>query len=222
MTYYQSIARYLRNARSISIKESKFSSVYETVKLRCRQIEEEGNLAAGNNEVSAFRIEDIKKAFDKGCFGRNSPEALVAVVTFNLTVHLGCDSTKALKRLVNSDFTFGPLNQSGYPEYIQLYDCRVSWSAESAEFCPVTNIVFYQSKKTLLQQAPGMPFLLIPELNKNAENWYQDNAMGRNTVQSLFRKTMEKAGVDITDQRISIKSGKRSRHISFKELKSLS
>ena len=61
---------------------------------------------------------------------------------------------------------------------------------------------------------------LFVALNKNAKNWYQDNAMGRNTIQSLFRKTMEKSGVDITDQRISILSGKKSRHISFKELKS--
>ena len=71
MTYYQSIARYLRNSRSINIKDSKFSSVYETVKLRCREIEDAGDVV-GINKGYPFRKEDIKQAFDKGCFGRRS------------------------------------------------------------------------------------------------------------------------------------------------------
>ena len=218
MTYYNSIVRYLRHSRFIRIKHNpKFDSVYETVKRRCRENEEAG-MGAGINKISAFRKEDIKQAFDRGCFGRNSPEALVSVVVFNLTVHLGCDSNSDLKKLVNSDFTFGPMNQSGYPEFIQLGDCRVSWDSESSEVCPVTNIAIYQSKKTQLQQAPGMPFLLNPDLNSNAKNWFQDSAMGRNTVQSLFRTTLQKSGVIITDQKISVTSGKLSRHISFKDL----
>ena len=212
------ICRYLNSTRSIRIKENKkYDSVIETVKRRCKEIEEVG-LVPGINKSTPFRKEDIKQAFDRGCFGKDSPEALVSVITFNLTVHLGCNSSADIKKLVNSDFIFGPLNDFGYPEYIQLRNNRVSWSAESSELCPVTNIAFYQERKTQLQLAPGMPFLLLPEVNKNAKSWFQDNAMGKNSIMSLFRRKFEKYGVDITDQRITISSGKKSRNISFKDL----
>ena len=42
--------------------------------------------------------------------------------------------------------------------------------------------------------------------------------MGKNSIMSLFRRKFEKYGVDITDQRITISSGKKSRNISFKDL----
>ena len=158
--YLTNIARYLNSTRSIRIKDNKkYDSVIETVKRRCKEIEEVG-LVPGINKSTAFRKEDIKQAFDKGCFGKDSPEALVSVVIFNLTVHLGFSSSADIKKLVNSDFIFGPLNDFGYPDYIQLRDNKVSWSAESSEVCPVTNIAFYQDMKTQLQLAPGMPFLL--------------------------------------------------------------
>ena len=216
--YYINIARYLNSTRSIEIKSNKkYESVCETVKRRCKEIEEDG-LVPGINQSTAFRKEDIKKAFDRGFFGKDSPEALITAVTFNLTVHLGCNSSADIKKLVNSDFTFGPLNDQGYPEYIQLRDNKVTWSAESP-VCPVTNIAFYQSKKTQLQLAPGMPFLLLPVMNTtDAKNWFQDIAMGKNNIETLFRRKLEKSGVDITDQKISLSSGKKSRHISFKDL----
>ena len=206
--YLTNICRYLNSTRSIRIKDNKkYDSVIETVKRRCKEIEEVG-LVPGINKSTPFRKEYIKQAFDKGCFGKDSPEALVSVVTFNLTVHLGFSSSADIKKLVNSDFTFGPLNDFGYPEYIQLRDNKISMPAESSEVCPVRNIAFYQSKKTQLQRAPGMPFLLLPEINKNAKNWFQDNAMGKSNIESLFRKKFEQFGVDIQDQKISLSSGK--------------
>ena len=220
ITYYHSIARYLRSTRSIRMKnDEKFVSVSEAVKHQCNESTEVG-LAPGAFSASAFRKEDINQAFERGCFGRNSPEALVSVVTFDLTIQFGCDNTNDLKKLVNSDFIFGPLNQSGFPEYIQLSDYRVRHDPESPERCPVMNISIYQSKKTADQSAPGMPFILNPELNTNSKNWFQNCAMGRNSIRSLFRRTFEKAGVDISDQRIRVSSGKLSRasQISLKGL----
>ena len=220
ITYYHSIARYLRSTRSIHMKnDDKFDSVSEAVKHQCKESTEVG-LAPGAFSASAFRKEDINQAFDRGCFGRNSPEALVSVVAFDLTIQFGCDNTNDLKKLVNSDFIFGPLNQSGFPEYIQLSDYRVRHDTGSPERCPVMNISIYQSKKTADQSAPGMPFILNPELNTNSKNWFQNCAMGRNSLRSLFRRTLEKAGVDISDQRIRVSSGKlsRARQISLKGL----
>ena len=52
----------------------------------------------------------------------------------------------------------------------------------------------------------------------DAKNWFQDIAMGKNNIETLFRRKLEKSGVDITEQKISLSSGKKSRHISFKDL----
>ena len=205
-TYYNSMARYLRSTRSIHVKNNeKFNSVFEAVKRQCK----ENGVAPGALRASTFRKEDINQAFDRGCFGRNSPEALVSVVTFDLKVHFGCNSTNLIK-LVNSDFIFGPLNQSGFPEYIQLKNYQVRLDTKSPERCPVINISTYQNKKTEDQSAPGMPFILKPELDKNSKSWFQNCAMGRNNIRSLLRRTLERAGVDI--------SGQREKQISSKGL----
>ena len=72
--------------------------------------------------------------------------------------------------------------------------------------------MFYQSKKTPDQLKPDMPFVLCPKKSGTYQNfWFQNQRLGKDNLMGLFRNALEKAGVDLSGQRITLSSAYRTR-----------
>ena len=156
--------------------------------------------------------DDIKKCFSAGTMGQGNPKALVTLVLYNLVVDFGCNRASEVYHLLNSDFIYGPLNQSCEPKYIQLSD-RVLKSRTGKKSnkigriepnsgillngtSPLRNILLYQAMKTPKQLEPDQPFLLNPSrLNcwEIGQDWFDNLRLGINSIPQLFKKAMLEA-----------------------------
>ena len=77
---------------------------------------------------------------------------------------------------------------------------------------PVGNILFYQSKKTPEQLNPDMPFILgTRQVGANEKFWFQDMRLGINKLKGLLKTALINAGVDISGQKITLKSAQKAR-----------
>ena len=183
--YFYAIQNYLRRTKNINIKQDeRFRELIETVKERTMTAKK-----SNSPQSSAFREEDIQRAFMNGTIGRGSPEALVTLIVYNLMMDFGCKSIAEIQEIRNSDIIYGPLNDQSEPQFIQIYPDsvwekrkekslrtnsflahakrmiddnhgRVYLDSKLPHTCPVGNILFYQNKKTPKQLNPDMPFLL--------------------------------------------------------------
>ena len=116
------------------------------------------------------------------------------------------------------------MNAQAKPAFIKLSDSimkkrninysigRVDIDPKMPQTCPVENILIYQSKKTPEQLKPDMPFILSPRrTGSNVQFWFQNQQMGIETLRELFRTTLEKAGIDLSGQKITLMSAYKAR-----------
>ena len=116
-TYFQAIVKHLRKTKNVNIrKDERFTKVLETVNKRAMEADQQGL-----NKSSAFREEDIQRAFMSGTIGRGSPETLVTLIVYNLMMDFGCKTIEEIQEIRNRDINFGPLNDQSKPQFIQLY-----------------------------------------------------------------------------------------------------
>ena len=222
-SYFSAMKRHLFETRNIQlIKGEWYKEIMETVSSRMDENEEEGSSS------TPFREEDIRQCFMAGTMGLDNPKSLLTIVIYNLTVDFGCNSALEVHDLLNSDIIFGPLNESREPEYIQLSDRVLKWRKESNGLgrvvlnsavlygsCPVKNILFFQNMKTPIQLEPDQPFLLNPVRNdqhlSKGKPWFDNLRLGRNSIVKVFKTAMLEAGVDLSGQKITFSSAKKSR-----------
>ena len=225
-SYLAAIKRYLIQTKNISLdRVGRFKELHEIV--WSHRDESEVN----TEEVSAIREDDINKCFSAGTMGQSNPRALLTLVLYNLMVDFGCTSAHEVHDLLNSDFIYGPLNQSREPEYIQLSDRvlnlrkrRTSNKSGRIELnsgvllhgtSPVRNILLYQSRKTSKQLESDHPFLLNPaRFNQKIvirQDWFENLRLGINSIFPMFKKAFLEAGVDLSGRKITLTSAKKSR-----------
>ena len=220
MAYFSALRGYLRETKSVDIKrDERFKSFNE---IFCKRLSE--SKIAGSNRSTAFRENDIRTAFRTGAFGRGNPEALIALIVYNLIMDFGCKGRGEIKEIRNCDLIYGPMNAQAKPAFIKLSDSimkkrninysigRVDIDPKMPQTCPVENILIYQSKKTPEQLKPDMPFILSPRrTGSNVQFWFQNQQMGIETLRELFRTTLEKAGIDLSGQKITLMSAYKAR-----------
>ena len=231
-TYFYALRGYLKDTKSVDIRHDKrFRPLHEIFQQRLRESEKFGSSAS-----NAFREEDIQTAFKTGAFGRGNPEALVTLIVYNLMMDFGCKGKEQFMIMRNCDLIYGPLNSQSKPAFIKLSENvlknvwkirklqktenytindsigRVDIDLRSPQTCPVENILFYQSKKTPDQLKPDMPFVLCPKKSGTYQDfWFQNQRLGKDNLMGLFRNALEKAGVDLSGQRITLSSAYRTR-----------
>lgn len=217
--YYNALRVYLKDTKSVDLNHDlRFRPVHDIFQQRISESEKSGSCAS-----TALREEDIQTALMTGTFGRGNPEALVTLIVYNLGMDFGCKGKEEIMAIRNCDMIYGPLNAQSKPEFIKLsenvwktkkqeyYTGRVDIDLKRPQTCPVENILFYQSKKTPEQLSPNMPFLLFPKRSGTYQDfWFQNQRMGKHTLMELFRNALEKAGVDLSGQKITLSSAYRA------------
>ena len=234
ITHYSALARCIAEEYEIDIrKDPRFKKSSDTLKARCKEAAEAGN-RPGKHASSAVQENDIKAAFSSGSLGRANPESLLALVHYTLTIGCGVRCVQEAYIITNEDMIYGPRSPSGEPEWIQLSERitetrrgnvnqqsatemkgRIYLDLEAPEICPIKTILLFQSKKTPAQLAPNIPFLLNPKLSalKNPENeiyWFSSNRCGRNKISSLFKNALVKSGADLSGQKITANSARKT------------
>ena len=207
-------------------KVGRYKELYEIVYSRMDGSEVKTEEASG---YSALSEEDIKKCFSAETMGQGNPRALLTLVMYNLMVDFGCNSGFEVHDLLNSDFIYGPLNQSREPEYIQLSDRVIKLrkrqtSNKSGRIelnsaillhgtSPVRNILSYQARKTPKQIEPDQPFLLnVARLSPQiGQDWYDNLRLGINSIPTVFKIALLEAGVDLSGRKITLQSARKSR-----------
>ena len=226
-SYLSAIKRYLIRTRNIYLdKVGRYKELYEIVYSRMDDSKVNTEEASG---YSALREEDIKKCFSAETMGQGNPRALLTLVMYNLMVDFGCNSGYEVHDLLNSDFIYGPLNQSREPEYIQLSDRVIKLrkrqtSNKSGRIelnsaillhgtSPVRNILSYQARKTPKQIEPDQPFLLnVARLSPQiGQEWYDNLRLGVNSIPTVFKIALLEAGVNLSGRKITLQSAKKSR-----------
>ena len=232
LTLHSSLARYLLSTKEIDIRGDKtFRKVSEVLKARCSESAKLGK-TPGSNKSEAAKPTDIHKAFESGSLGRQDPTALLSLIHFQLSL-MGLRAIEEQHGVLNKDIVYGPLDETlNLPEWIKLSErlskCRrggknqtrevkakIFLDRENSDICPVVSFVWYQSKKTVFQSTPDFPFMLNPKNSavKNPEKelfWYSNNRCGKNTISGLFKKSLERAGCDLSGQKITASSVRKN------------
>lgn len=230
-SYLAALKRHLIETRNIYLdRVGKYKEVYETVYSRMDESEIYEEDTGG---CSPFREEDIKKCFYAGTMGLVSPKALLTLVIYNLVADFGCNSSMEVHDLLNSDFIYGPFNQSGEPEYVQLSDRVLNMRKEKRKrksdkigriendsgfllgTSPVRTHLFYQKMKTSEQLDPDQPFLLNPvriaqQQPTEGLDWFDNLRLGKNSIAKVFKTAFLEAGVDLNGQKIKLSSAKKT------------
>ena len=226
-TYFSALKRYLIETRNIYLERGagRYQEVYDIV---YNPWDDDDDEAIGG---TPFREEDIEKCFSAGTIGHDNPKALLTLVMYFLMSNFDCNTRKEVYNLVNSDFIYGPLNNSKEPEYVQLSE-RVLKLRKDYKYnnrigrieldggvpllgnCPVRTLLFYQKMKTPKQLEPDQPFLLNPARNAQQQptgghNWFDNLRLGINSIGKVFKTALLEAGVDLTGQKITLSSAKK-------------
>ena len=234
ITLHSSLARYLMSKEpSIDIRgDATFRKVSQVLKARCSESAKLGK-TPGCNKSQAAKPTDLHKAFESGTLSRKDPHSLLSLIQFQLMSLMGLRAIEEVHGILNKDLEFGPLDpETNLPEFIALNErlskCRRGGKNQAREvkakvfqdklrsdICPVITFVLYQSKKTVFQSSADYPFMLNPKNSavKSPEKelfWYSNNRCGKNTISGLFKKALEKAGCDLSGQKISATSVRKN------------
>ena len=234
ITLHSSLARYLMGKEpAIDIRgDSRFQKVSQVLKHRCSESAKLGK-TPGSNKSQAAKPTDLHKAFESGTLSRKDPHSLLSLIQFQLMSLMGLRAIEEIHSILNKDLEFGPLDpETNLPQWIVLNErlskCRrggknqtrevqakVWRDKQNSDICPVVTFVFYQSKKTGIQSSPDYPFMLNPKNSavKSPEKelfWYSNNRCGKNTISGLFKKSLEKAGCDLSGQKITATSVRKN------------
>ena len=230
-TYFQSLARTLKDNRQVDIKNDvRFHQSRETLKVKKQESAAHAEVA-GKNAKKAIPSKCLAMAYSKGKLGISNPQALSATVVLGAQGGWGCRLKEETYNIQNGDLEYGTMDDDGLPEFIQLaerltkvmrgqrreareLDKRIYADKERPETCPVRAVMEMQRRKQDFQLAKDVPlFWTCRQLKGDPQShkyWFTSIRMGVHKLGSLIPDQLAAAGVDVKALKISGYSGRKT------------
>ena len=230
-TYFQSLARSLKEIFTVDIKSDvRFHKCRETLKVKKQESAAHAEVA-GKHAKKAIPAKCLALAYAKDKLGTSNPQALSATVALGAMGSWGCRLKEENYSITNGDLVYGPVDDGGVPEYIQLserltkvmrgqrreareLDKRMYADKERPETCPVRAVLEMQRRKTEVQLAPEQPlYWTCRQLKGDPQSyqfWFTSVRMGVHKIASLIPDQLKAAGVDVKALKISGYSGRKT------------
>ena len=216
---YTNLCRFLSINYEINIKHSSFDNVRKIIKRKQEESSANG-LVPGAHASKPMDKKDLAKLIDKGLMSINTPKGLLTLLIVKLQTGFGLRGGKELHDIYMKDISIH--STDGKVDYIELIQ-RVTKTRrelhanfnmderpricpdESNCLCPVKAMEIYISKRPEEMNKENAPLFLNPiTVLTNASPlvasqksiWYSKQRMGINTIATLLKTQLNKAGVN--------------------------
>ena len=236
-TYYNSIARFFLDKKSLDVrKDAMFSRVTKVLARRQEESAKQGEIP-GKNASKAIPQNVLAEVIAKGKIGFDDPRSLTANVIKSFQEGFGIRNREEMYSIQNGDIEIGPLKANGVPEYIELseritktrrgrtgqareYKPRIDSNDEKPANCMVRPFLMLQAKKSSAQCAPDQPLFwtcLNAKDYSTRSVWFANSRMGVSTVGNMVAAQVKAAGFDTKKLKISGSSVRKNMFDSLME-----
>ena len=219
LAMYTNLCRYLSMNYEINMKKPSFDNVRKIIKRKQEESSADG-LVPGVLASKPLDKKDLAILIDKGLMSTKTPKGLLTLLIVKLQTGFGLRGGKELHDIHMNDISIHTTDEK--VDYIELSqrvtktrrELKASFNMaerpriypeESSSLCPVKAVEFYISKRPVGMNEENAPFFLnpitaltnsTPLVASKKSIWYSKQRMGINTITSLLKSQLNKAGLN--------------------------